>query len=50
MKLFLTVTRINDLKFHNKEVEVPLSKSDLETIKELAEGSRSNLIPAISKT
>lgn len=49
MKLFLTISRIKDLQFDEGEVEVPLSKDDLETIKELAEGSRSNLIPAISK-
>lgn len=49
MKLLLQITRIKDKPFAAREVEVPLSQQDLNTIKELAENSRGNLIPRISR-
>lgn len=49
MKLFLRIERMKAKPFDDNEVEVPLSQQDLQTIKKLAEGSRSNLIPKIRK-
>lgn len=49
MKLFLKVTKVKDVDFSKEETEVPLKTEDLKTIKELAEQSRTDLIPTISK-
>jgi len=49
MKLYLKVTRMKDAPFMEKEVEVPLSRDVLESIKREAEKGKKNLIPAIKK-
>ena len=49
MKLHLKVTRMREVPFIEKEVEVPLSKEVLESIKQEAEKGKKNLIPAIRK-
>lgn len=49
MRLFLKIARMKDVDFSKKEIEVPLKTEDLRTIKNLAEESRTNLIPTISK-
>lgn len=49
MRLFLKITRMKDVDFSKEEIEVPLKTEDLRTIKSLAEESRTNLIPIISK-
>lgn len=49
MRLFLKITRMKGVDFSKKEVEVPLKTKDLRLIKSLAEKSRKNLIPTISK-
>jgi len=47
MKLFLKVTRVKNTNFSKKEIEVPLKREDLLTIKNLSEDSRKDLIPTI---
>jgi len=47
MKLFLKITKMKDVNFSKKEIEVPLEKEDLLTIKNLSEDSRKDLIPTI---
>lgn len=49
MKLFLKITNMKEVNFSKKEIEVPLKTEDLLTIKNLAEGSRKDLIPTIAK-
>ena len=49
MKLFLTISRMKKVVFEKSETKVPLSKEELETIKKLAEKSRSSLIPKIKR-
>jgi len=49
MKLYLKITRMRRVPFIEKEVEVPLSKDILESIKREAEKGKKNLIPAIKK-
>lgn len=49
MKLYVKITKMKGVKFSKEEVEAPLTTKDLEVIKEIAEGSRRDLIPIISK-
>jgi len=49
MKLFLKITKMKEVNFSKQEIEVPLTTEDLQTIKSLAEESRTNLIPRITK-
>lgn len=49
MKLFLKIIRMKDVPFSKNEIEVPLKTEDLRTIKNLAEKSRTNLIPMIAR-
>lgn len=49
MTLLFKITRMKDVDFPKKEVKVPIKAKDLRTIRDLAEGSRRNLIPVISK-
>ncbi len=49
MRLYLKITKMKGVKFLSKEVEVPLTTKDLRIIKEIAETSRRDLIPVISK-
>ncbi|MEA3458412.1 MAG: hypothetical protein U9R20_06085 [Thermodesulfobacteriota bacterium] len=49
MKLLLRITRMKDVSFSKREIKVPLKTEDLLTIKNLAEESRTDLIPIISK-
>jgi archaellum biogenesis ATPase FlaH len=49
MKLFLQITRMKEVHFSPKEIEVPLKREDLLIIKNLSEESRKNLIPTIAK-
>ncbi len=49
MKLFIKITRAKNVNFSGDEIEVPLKTKDLKTIKNLAEQSRKDLIPIISK-
>lgn len=49
MKLFLSIAKMKNTNFSTEEIEVPLKTKDLQTIKNLAEGSRVDLIPIIAK-
>jgi len=49
MKLFLKIVRAKNVNFSEEEIEVPLKMDDIQTIKELSEQSRKDLIPAILK-
>jgi KaiC/GvpD/RAD55 family RecA-like ATPase len=49
MKLFLKITNMKDVDFSKEQVEVPLKREDLLTIKDLSESSRKDLIPTIVK-
>lgn len=47
--LLFKITKMKGVDFSKKEVKVPIKAKDLRTIKDLVEGSRTNLIPVISK-
>jgi len=49
MRLFFKIIRLKGVDFSKEEIEVPLKTEDLRIIKDLAEESRTNLIPIISK-
>ena len=49
MKLFLRVERMKDVPFKREEVEVPLSRDVLMSIKQEAEKGKKGLIPLIKK-
>jgi len=49
MKLFLRIARMKDVKFLDRETEVPLTQDILKSIREEAEKGKKNLIPAISR-
>ncbi|MFO7889925.1 MAG: ATPase domain-containing protein [bacterium] len=49
MKLFFKISRMKQVKFSNKEVQVPISKEMLEDIRGVAESTRKKRIPEIRK-
>lgn len=48
-KLYLTVEKMKEVKFLKGEFEVPISKEDLSSLKEVADQSRKRIVPLVSK-
>ena len=49
MKLFFKIERMKNARFSDREIMVPIPKEILEDIREIAEHTRSRIIPAVSK-
>ena len=49
MRLFFKISRMKQVDFSNKEIQVPISKEMLEEIREIAESTRKKRIPEIRK-
>ncbi len=49
MRLFFRISKMKEVKFSDKETEVPISKEMLEEISEIAEASRKRRIPEIKQ-
>ncbi len=49
-QLFMKVLKMRDVSYNSAEVQVPISTKILEHIKEMADHSRSKVLPAILKT
>ena len=49
-QLFMKVLKIRGVSYTSAEVQVPISPKILEHIKEMADHSRSKVLPAILKT
>jgi len=49
-RLFMNILKIRDKKYDSAEIQVPISLKTFDHIKEIAEHSRSKVIPAILKT
>jgi KaiC/GvpD/RAD55 family RecA-like ATPase len=48
-RLFMKVVRADNVKFLGEEIQVPIPPEDLKEVKEVADHSRSRVIPAVSK-
>jgi hypothetical protein len=48
-KLYLTVEKMKEVKFLKGEFEVPISKEDLSSLKEVTDQSRKRIVPLVSK-
>ncbi|MDY6846094.1 MAG: ATPase domain-containing protein [Chloroflexota bacterium] len=48
-KLYLTIERMKEVKFHKEAFKVPISKDDLSALKEVADQSRKRIVPLVSK-
>lgn len=48
-RLFMKVVRADNVRFSGEEIQVPIPPEDLKDIKEVADHSRSRVIPAVSK-
>jgi len=49
MRLFFKITRMKEVKFSRKEMQVPISREILMEIKETAEATRKRIIPELMK-
>lgn len=48
-RLYMQIKRMKDVEFDNSEIRVPISETTLQHIRQIADHSRSKVIPAISK-
>lgn len=48
-RLFMNIERMKEVKFDNKQIQVPIPSDTLTNLKETAEHSRKVVIPAVSK-